>query len=94
MLRSRTKSNGKTHQVEKLDLDFASVFRRRAHMNDDNDELVELLCTRIGAIMEDASVIALTIGAVPPMERGARIRQLQRASASIAAITAAVACLV
>jgi len=94
MLRSRTKSNGKTHQVEKLDLDFASVFRRRAHMNDDNDELIELLCTRIGAIMEDASVIALTIGAVPPMERGVRIRQLQRASASIAAITAAVACLV
>ncbi len=75
-------------------MDFAGVIGRQAHMNDNNDELVELLCTRIGAIMEDASVIALTIGAVPAMERNARIRQLQRASASIAAITAAVACLV
>jgi hypothetical protein len=93
MLRSSTKSNEKSQHVEKLDMDFVSVFRRRAHMNDDTDELVELLCTKIGAIMEDASVIALTIRAVPVGERGARIAELQWASASIAAITAAVASL-
>jgi hypothetical protein len=94
MLRSRTKSNGKTQGHEKLDMDFAGVIRCQAQMNDNNDELIDLLCTKIGAIMEDASVIALTISGVPADERGARIGDLERASASIAAITAAVASLV
>ncbi|NBB25821.1 hypothetical protein GVM20_11840 [Porphyrobacter sp. SLTP] len=94
MLRSRTKSNGKTQHAEKLDMDFAGVIGRQVHMDDNNDELIDLLCAKIGVIMEDASVIALTIGAVSAEERTARIDNLQRASASIAAISAAVASLV
>lgn len=31
-------------------------------MDDETQELIILLCTRIGMIMEDASVVALTIG--------------------------------
>ena len=31
-------------------------------MDDETQELITLLCTRIGMIMEDASVVALTIG--------------------------------
>ncbi len=31
-------------------------------MDDETQELINLLCTRIGMIMEDASVVALTIG--------------------------------
>jgi hypothetical protein len=94
MLGSRTKSNGKSPAAEKLGIDFVGVIRRHVRMKEDNDELVEMLCTKIGAIMEDASVIALTIRAVPVGERGARIVELQRASASIAAISAAVASLI
>ena len=94
MLRSRTKSNGETYGAEKLDMDLIAVLRRHAHMNDLNNELIDLLCTRIGAIMEDASVVALTIRAGPPEERVARIMELERASASIAAMTAAAASLI
>lgn len=75
-------------------MDFAGVIGRQVHMDDNNDELIDLLCAKIGVIMEDASVIALTIGAVSAEERTARIDNLQRASASIAAISAAVASLV
>lgn len=51
MLRSRRKSNGKTQGHEKLDIDFAGVIGRHAHMNDRNDELIDVLCAKIGAIM-------------------------------------------
>jgi len=59
-------------------------------MDQDNAELIGMLCTRIGSIMEDASVIALTIGAIEPGQRLARLVELKRASATIASLFAAV----
>ena len=91
---SDLKSNGKARPFKKLRMDFLAVSRRRVRMDDDNAELIEMLCTRIGAIMEDASVIALTMGGVSAEERIERIRELQRASALIASLTAAVHSLV
>lgn len=44
--------------------------------------------------MEDVSFLALTIGAVPAEEKHDRIVELQRASASIAALIAAASSLV
>ena len=37
-----------------------------------DDELIPLLCTRIGAFMEDTSVIALTLGPLSPGEKSKR----------------------
>lgn len=59
-------------------------------MDDDNEELLVLLCTRIGSIMEDASVLALTIRTTRDGERAARIAELKRASESIAVLLMAV----
>ena len=59
-------------------------------MNDDTDELINLLCTRIGAIMEDASVIALTLGALNTGERRTAIAELNQASREISNMLAAV----
>lgn len=83
----------KCEGVEKLDMDLLEVSGRHVRMDEDNTELTNLLCTRIGTIMEDASFLATTIGAVPAEEKRARIAELQRASASIAALTAAVSSL-
>jgi hypothetical protein len=58
-------------------------------MDDDTEELLNLLCTRIGMIMEDASVVALTIGAREPGQRLGEMAKLETASAQIAALTAA-----
>ena len=79
----------KIPRSEKLDMDFLAVSGRYLPMDEDNAELIDLLCTRIGSIMEDASVIALTLGRLPAEERRARIEDLQHASARIAAMTAA-----
>jgi hypothetical protein len=45
---------------------------------DETDELVALLCTHIGMIMEDASVVALTIGSLSPTEKLAATARLQQ----------------
>nr|WP_166180989.1 hypothetical protein [Altererythrobacter segetis] len=45
-------------------------------MDDDVDELIALLGTRIGAIMEDASVVALTIGSLKGHERSQAVVKL------------------
>ncbi|MEO7247507.1 MAG: hypothetical protein ABIW31_03555 [Novosphingobium sp.] len=39
-------------------------------MDDDTNELIAQLCTRIGMIMEDDSVAALTMGGLADQERG------------------------
>ena len=71
-------------------MDFEAGSERHVSMDDENDELINLLCTRIGSIMEDASVIALTMGKLEPEVRLTWIAELKRASASIAALVAAV----
>lgn len=46
-------------------------------MNDETRELIILLCTRVGMIMEDASVMALAIGSRDQDERLAAIAELE-----------------
>lgn len=94
MLRSSAKSNGKNLPREKLDMDFAAGTGRHVPMDDDNAELISLLATRIGTIMEDASVIALTLGVLEPEIRLAQVAELKRVSASISGAVAAVELLI
>lgn len=75
------------HEVDrnsgkKLDMDLSGQFNRGVGM-DDTDELVVLLCTRIGMITEDASVAALTIGSLPRSERTEALAHLRRATVAI-----------
>ncbi|MBC2666975.1 hypothetical protein H7F51_15765 [Novosphingobium flavum] len=59
-------------------------------MDDDaTSDLIVQLCTRIGMIMEDANLVALTIGGLDREGRAAAIAVLEKASADIAALTAA-----
>jgi hypothetical protein len=58
-------------------------------MDDDTNGLTALLCTRIGLIMEDASVVALTIGHCEPGQRGAALQDLDQASARISVLLGA-----
>ena len=67
---------------KKLDMDLSDHFDRGVGM-DDTEELVVLLCTRIGIIMEDASVEALTIGSLPQSERSETLARLRRATVAI-----------
>lgn len=53
-------------------------------------ELIVQLCTRIGMIMEDTSVVALTIPDQADGERDAAISVLRDASDRISALVAAV----
>jgi hypothetical protein len=52
-------------------------------MEDTTQELVILLCTRIGMIMEDASVVALTIGSRDQNARLAAMAELDVAAEQI-----------
>lgn len=66
--------------MAKLHMDFVCEERLRAAMDEDNLELTARLCTRIGIIMEDASVIALTIGAASEGDRTGALAQLSAAA--------------
>lgn len=59
-------------------------------MDDDTDNLIAQLCTRIGMIMEDASPVAIGIGAMTVAERRAAITEISVAAAQISAICEAV----
>ena len=52
-------------------------------MDDETQELIILLCTRIGMIMEDASVVALTIGSRNRDARATTITELNIAAEQI-----------
>jgi len=52
-------------------------------MDDDTLDLIVLLCTRVGIIMEDMSVIALTIRALDDEGRGAALAELRTAARNI-----------
>jgi hypothetical protein len=80
MLRSNAKSNGSLAQ--KLRVDFRRVGGRSVDM-DDTDELIIRLCTQVGMIMEDSSILALTLGAVSRSEWTDAIADLGVASGTI-----------
>ena len=46
-------------------------------MDEDTAELISRLCTRIGMIMEDASVVALIFGSVDEVDRTDVIARLE-----------------
>ena len=62
-------------------------------MDDSDTDLIAQLSTRIGMIMEDSSVLALTFPAQDQEKRDAALIELERASAQIAALVAAMRCL-
>ena len=59
-------------------------------MDEHTSELIAQLCTRIGMIMEDASVVALTVGGLTVKERDDAIAALEAAAERISALVAAV----
>lgn len=58
-------------------------------MDDDTDELLALLCTRIGMIMEDACVVALKTGQAEFDQRVAAVWQIEQTAEKIAALARA-----
>ena len=62
-------------------------------MDEQTDDLIAQLCARIGMIMEDASVTALTIVGKSPTDRLAVIEELEGAAKRIDALVAAVSAL-
>ncbi len=64
-----------------------SVF---THMDQETSDLITQISTRIGMIMEDASVIALTLGRVGSEARVAKVCEIADAAAKIHALTEAI----
>jgi hypothetical protein len=88
MLRLIVKSNG--IWPTKLGLDFLAWPGRGVSMDEHTDDLIAQLCTRIGVIMEDASVTALTVGGKCLSDRLAVIDELDGAAKRIDALVTAV----
>jgi hypothetical protein len=58
-------------------------------MDDDAQDLIAQLCTRIEMIMEDMSPVALSVGAMNKIARRAAIAELSAAAAKISALSEA-----
>jgi hypothetical protein len=58
-------------------------------MDDDHSELISRLCTQAGMIMDDAGVIALTIGRVDKNEQAAKLTELREAMITLAKLVLA-----
>ena len=58
-------------------------------MDDDTEDLVIQLCTRIGMIMEDTSVLALTVPGMDQVGRRAALREIEQAASRIHALVVA-----
>lgn len=50
---------------------------------DDTDELVTRLCTQIGMVMEDTSIVALTVGGLSGSEKTNAIAEIGVAAENI-----------
>jgi hypothetical protein len=66
----------------KLAVDSRAKWRRSVGV-DDADELVIHLCTQLGMIMEDTSIVALTIGGLSDSERAGEIAKLRVAAEKV-----------
>jgi hypothetical protein len=62
-------------------------------MDEDANDLVVQLCTMIGMIMEDTSVVALTVSGLDDDQRRRAAANIQTAAARINALAGAVAAL-
>jgi len=92
MLAGPWKSNGMFATGKKLRLDFFDAPRCGRVMEDDHD-LLALLCTRIGIIMEDTSTIAVTAAIMESDERARAIAEISRAISRLSTLAAAVVAL-
>ena len=72
--------------VTKLRVDFMAQSGRGRAMDDDTRELVAQLFTRIGMIMEDASVTALSVTGMDQEERGTALVELGISTRRISAL--------
>lgn len=70
----------------KLPMDFSAHTRLRRDMDDDKRELLIRLCTRAGMEMEDASVVALTIGSLGDQEIDSSLGQLRKSAMRISTL--------
>lgn len=52
-------------------------------MDDDTEDLVIQLCTRIGMIMEDTSVLAVTMPGMDPVGRRAALWKIEQAAGRV-----------
>lgn len=75
--------------VEKLGLDFFDGMARGRAMDEDLDDLIAQLCTQLGIIMEDASVVAIGVTRFRGEERRAAIIELEAAAAKIGVLSKA-----
>lgn len=58
-------------------------------MDDDSADLIAQLCMHAGIIMEDMSVLALTIGSISETDQDPSLLRLETAGSKIAALIAA-----
>lgn len=86
MLLFAPESNGLCRAAKKLHVDFAPRPWLACGMDEDAADLIIQLCTRAGMLMEDASVLALTLGSVEPSLRGQVLGQLVEASERISSL--------
>lgn len=90
MLHLGRQSRLKFRLSEKLRLDLPAHSERRVAMDEDAKELVVQLCTMIGMIMEDTSVVALTVSGLDDDQRRRAAADIQNAAARINALAGAV----
>lgn len=74
---------------EKLCLDFTLIEARQWGMDDDTKDLIARLSTRIGMIMEDASVVALSGARGSAAEVTSSVARIEHASEQIAGLVQA-----
>jgi hypothetical protein len=89
MLALGTKSNGKCGMRQCCVWTSCPPRGVVLSMDDDIDDLIAQLYTRIGMIMEDASVVALTIGGLEREKRVTSIDEVETAANRIAELIAA-----
>jgi hypothetical protein len=75
--------------TEKLRLDFMRIEARQWGMDDDTKDLIAKLSTRIGMVMEDASLVALTGARGSAAEVASTVARIELASAQIAVLVQA-----
>lgn len=75
--------------TEKLRLDFMRIEARQWGMDDDTKDLIASLSTRIGMVMEDASLVALTGARGSAAEMASTVARIELASAQIAVLVQA-----
>ena len=93
MLALQAKSNGICSLRQSCGWTWRSLPGVVPAMDKDTSELIAALCTRIGMIMEDTSVVALTVGGLTGKERNDAVAVLEAAAERISALVATVTAL-